>query len=184
MSEQMYHPFIIGERIYFRALERADLEGNYFQWLNDYEVTKYLESGIFPNSTEAMESYFNKIDQSPNDVFFAVIERETGLHIGNIKIGSINWVKRTADIGTMIGERKAWGKGYGTEALKLATDYCFKRLNLQKITVGVIPENLAAKRYIENLGFSHEGTIRRGAYINGKYCDALIYGQLVEEWKF
>lgn len=34
----MYHPFIIGEKIYPRGLEKLDLTGDYFGWLNDSET--------------------------------------------------------------------------------------------------------------------------------------------------
>lgn len=78
----MYHPFLIGEKVYLRGMEREDLEGNYFQWLNDYEVTRYLSSGKFPNSREAMEEYFTRMQTSGKDVFFAIVEKETGRHVG------------------------------------------------------------------------------------------------------
>lgn len=184
MKKPMHHPFLSGERICIRALERADLDGNYLQWLNDYEVTKYLESGIFPNNMEAMERYFERIDQSPNDVMFAIIEKDNNKHIGNIKIGNINWVSRTADIGFLVGEKESWGKGYGSEAVKLAVDYCFNRLNLQKIIIGVVSINLASIRICEKLGFSLEGTIRRWKYIDGEYYDALYFGLLGEEYQY
>ena len=179
----MYHPFLIGEKIYLRGLERSDLEGAYFQWLNDYDITKHLESGIFPNSMEAMEKYFDSIKQSPDNIFLAIIERETDRHIGNIKIGNINWVRRVADIGWLIGEKDAWGKGYGTEALKLVVDYCFRRLNLHKVFAGIAAPNLASKKMCEKVGFSLEATLRKEAYVNGEYCDVMYFGLLREEYK-
>ena len=179
----MYHPFLIGEKVYLRRVERQDLEGNYFDWLNDYEVTKWLETGTFPNSMEAMENYFTKLDSSPNDVFFAIIEKETDRHIGNIRI-NINWVTRTADTGQLIGEKDAWGKGYGLESLKLVIDYCFKRLNLRRVSSGTIDGNIPALKDWERLGYTVEGRRRKAAYIDGEYRDVVEAGMLKEEWKF
>jgi len=180
----MYHPFLIGEKIYLRGLERKDLDGNYFQWLNDYEVTKYLRSGTFPNSMEALESYFNRVSTSPNDVFFAIIEKGTERHIGNLRVSDIDWLRRTASIGRMIGEKDCWGKGYGLEALKLAVDHCFKRLNLHKVIIWTAELNIAPQKNYEKLGFVFEGRLRQEIYVDGKYYDRLYYGILKEEWKF
>ena len=46
----MYHPFIVGKKLYLRGIEREDLSGNMSQWVNDSEVTKYMVMGLFPNS--------------------------------------------------------------------------------------------------------------------------------------
>lgn len=179
----MYHPFLVGEKVYLRRMERKDLEGNYFDWLNDYEVTKMLEVGKFPNSMEAMEDYFNKLDSSPNDLFFAIIEKETDRHIGNFTI-RINWVNRTAETGRIIGEKDCWGKSYGQEALKLAIDYCFKRLNLHRVQGGTVADNIAVQKIWKRLGWTVEGRLRKAVYFDGEYHDSLHAGILREEWKF
>ena len=46
MSDRpMRQPFLVGDRIYLRQLEAADVEGPYLAWVNDYEVTRFLETG-------------------------------------------------------------------------------------------------------------------------------------------
>ena len=180
----MYHPFLIGEKVYLRRLEREDLEGNYFQWLNDYEVTIDLSSGVFPNSREEMEQYFTRMQTSGKDIFFAIVEKETDRHIGNLRIGDIDWIHRRASIGQLIGEKDCWGKGYGTESLRLAIKYCFQRLNLHKIVEAAASSATAAIRYMEKMGFVLEGTFRKETFRDGEYHDVLRYGLLREDYKF
>ena len=48
------HIFIDGENLYLRALERSDLLGDYFQWMNDTTVTQYNSHGRFPNNENKM----------------------------------------------------------------------------------------------------------------------------------
>lgn len=181
----MYHPFLVGEKVYLRRLERKDLEGHYFDWLNDYEITRGLtQTGTFPNSMEAMESWFNKMDSSPNDIVFALIEKETDRHIGNIRI-NINWVDRIAQTGRIIGEKDCWGKGYGAESFKLVIDYCFKRLNLNRVEGAFIADNIAVQKNWERLGaHTIEGHRRKAAYRDGEYHDLIEGGILREEWKY
>lgn len=180
----MFHAFLVGEKTYLRALEREDLEGNYFQWLNDYEVTKGLSSGTFPNSKAAMEDYFNRMQTSGNNILFAIIEKETDRHIGNLGIVDVDWVKRiVGSIGILIGEKDCWGKGYGTEVLKLAVEYCFKRLNMHKIVQAAAISSVASIKFLEKLGFVLEGTLRKEAFIDGEYQDGVRYGLLREEYR-
>jgi RimJ/RimL family protein N-acetyltransferase len=180
----MRHAFLIGEKIYLRTLEREDLNEIYLSWLNDYEVTRYLSSGIFPTSKELLQSYFDSVASDSHSVMFAIIEKESDRHIGNIKISNINWINRTAEIGRMIGEKDTWGKGYGLEALKLTVDYCFKRLNLHKVIAGTVVDNIAPQKNYERLGFKVEGRFREHVLFDGKYRDTISVAILRDEWKF
>ena len=54
----MHHAFLVGDKVYLRRFEETDLHGDYFDWLNDYEVTRYLDSGTFPNSEQSVEHFF------------------------------------------------------------------------------------------------------------------------------
>ena len=84
----MHHPFLIGERIYLRALEENDLTGNYLQWFNDSEVCTFNSHALFPNNTKKMQEYFKFVD--PNSaVVLAIILKEKDIHIGNVSIQEI-----------------------------------------------------------------------------------------------
>jgi [ribosomal protein S5]-alanine N-acetyltransferase len=102
---EMHHPFIVGERLYLRRVERADLGTDYFQWLNDPDVTRHMYNGTFPNSEEAMVAYYEQTVQSTDRVNLAMVRREDDRHIGNIGLSAIDWVNRTAEVGIIIGER-------------------------------------------------------------------------------
>lgn len=178
----MHNPFIIGEKLYLRGLERPDLEGDYFDWLNDREVTKFLDSGAFPNTVEKMEEYYRNVALSPNNVMLAIIDKESDKHIGNIKLGPINWITGIATLGIMIGNKEFWGKGYGTEAIKLVLDYAFKRLNLHKVTAGIAAIHQASIKAFEEAGFEIEGQLKSQFFLDGKYYDSLYLGITGEDY--
>lgn len=178
----MEHPFLIGERIYLRGIEKKDLSGEYYDWMNDYEITRYLESGRFPNSQEGMEAYYQARVNNPNEVFLAVVLKENDRHIGNVKLGSINWVHRHAEIGILIGAKDCWNKGYGTEATVLLMDYAFKRLNLHKIILGVVAEHKAAIKVYENIGFIKEGEISDYLFVDNSYKAKVFMGLTADQF--
>ena len=179
----MRHPFLTGKKLYLRGIEEEDLEGRYFDWLNDYEVTKYMESGSFPNTVEKMQEYFKNVGRSNNNVLLAIVDKKTDKHIGNVRLGPINWIHRTSFLGIMIGEKDFWGKGYGTEALKLIMDYAFNRLNLHKISAGMNASNKPSIRAYEKAGFKVEGQRKDELYVNGEYHDVIIMGLTKEDFQ-
>ena len=169
----MQSPFIIGGKLYLRGLKRSDLEGNYFAWLDDREVTQFMDSGVFPNAMEKMEDFYRSTVLSHDNAIFAIVDKKTDKHIGNIKLGPINWISRFAPLGIMIGNKEFWGKGYGTEAIGLVVDYAFNRLNLHKVVAGVISINHGSVKAFQKAGFETEGTFKSQFFHNGTYYDSL-----------
>ncbi len=177
----MQSPFIIGDKLYLRGLKRSDLEGGYFAWLDDREVTQYMDSGIFPNAMEKMEEFYRSTVLSHDNAIFAIVDKKTDKHIGNIKLGPINWISRFAPLGIMIGNKEFWGKGYGTEAIGLVVDYAFNRLNLHKVIAGVILINYGSVKAFQKSGFETEGTFKSQFFHNGAYYDSLYLGIVNKE---
>jgi [ribosomal protein S5]-alanine N-acetyltransferase len=179
----MKTPFIVGRQLYLRPLEREDLNERYLGWLNDPEVTRYLESGIFPATADDLRKFYEQTVGSPGQVILAVADRETDQHIGNVKLGPINWVHRSATLGILIGERQFWGRKAGTEATRLLVEYGFFRLNLHRIQLGVYADHEAAVRAYLRVGFQVEGRFRQALFHEGEYKDHLWMGLLRSEYR-
>jgi [ribosomal protein S5]-alanine N-acetyltransferase len=175
--------FAEGSLVLLRPLERTDLNERYLNWLNDPEVTRYTETGIFPSSAEDLDNYYRSMSGSRNDVLLAVEDKQSGKHIGNVKLGPIHWLHRSATFGILIGEKEFWGKGVGLEATRLMVEYGFERLNLHRIDLGVFAEHVAAVRCYEQAGFKLEGRLREDLFHDGEYKDRLWMGLLRSEYR-
>lgn len=175
--------FAEGSLVVLRPLERADLNERYLGWLNDPEVMRYMETGIFPSTAEDLEKYYSSVRDSKNQVILAIADRKSQEHIGNVKLGPIHWIHRSAIFGILIGDRKFWGKGVGLEATRLMVEYGFYRLNLHRIDLGVFAEHESAVRCYEKAGFKVEGRMREDLFHNGEYKDRLWMGLLRSEYK-
>lgn len=171
----MKNTFIDGKSVYLRPLEKADIEGNYRYWFNDKDVTKYNAHGRFPHYYEHNMEYYEKTRLSFNDVVLAIIDKNTNEHVGNISLGSINWIDRNAEISIIIGEKKAWGKGYAKEAWNLLIDHGFKSLNLHRIYCGTQSKNKSMQKVIVGSGMEEEGRFKEGIYKDGEYNDIILY---------
>jgi len=184
----MYHPFIIGEKLYLRGIGKEDLSGNMFQWPNDPEVTHYMVMGAIPNSGSiycswnTVEEEYEKLRKSEKDIVFAIVDKESDNVIGMVGLYDISWIPRHGELRIVIEEKDFWGKGYGTEATKLVVEYAFDKLNLNKVYLGVNAEHKRAIKVYKNAGFIEEGILRKEQYRNNKYYDAVRMSILRDEY--
>ena len=86
-------------------------------------------------------------------------------------------------MGIHIGERDFWGKGYGTDALRVLLHYGFDELNLQRVSLSVLEGNARAMRSYEKCGFRLEGRERQAWAYDGRRWDEIYMGLLREEWR-
>ena len=98
------------------------------------------------------------------------------LNVSGIVMGSLS----SAQLGYWVSERAA-GRGVTPTAVALATDYCFRRLNLHRMEICIRPENAASLRVVEKLGFRYEGLRRRYIHINGDWRDHFSFALTSED---
>ncbi|HEX8290800.1 MAG TPA: GNAT family N-acetyltransferase [Pyrinomonadaceae bacterium] len=70
------------------------------------------------------------------------------------------------------------GKGVGTALMRAGLDLADNWLNLTRLELEVYTDNEAAIRLYERFGFEREGLLRRHAYRDGSYVDALMMARL------
>ena len=167
---------LYSKRIFLRGIEAKDLNERYLGWLNDSEVNRYLETRFSPETEESIYSYWKKHHNDSSSPWFAICLIKNSLHIGNIKIGPINWFHRNAYISLMIGDKNYWGKGYATEAIELIRDWAFKELDLSKLKAGIYSTNISSRKAFEKSGFELEGTLQDEVFCDGKRIDTWLLG--------
>jgi [ribosomal protein S5]-alanine N-acetyltransferase len=182
-STNEFNRFIEGERIYLREVRPADVNEEYYKWMNDSDVTKHLESRFYPNSKESLLDFVTGKLRDKNNIFLAVIIKDGERHIGNIKLGPIDWIHRLADVALLIGAKDFWGRGYGTEAIGLIVNFAFRELNLHKLTAGHYSANVGSGKAFTKNGFVVEGVRRKHRFFDGDYVDTVLLGLLNEDIK-
>ncbi|MCS6809512.1 MAG: GNAT family protein [Bacteroidota bacterium] len=165
---------LCGQKIYLRLLTPDDVGDTYVAWMNDSEITQYLESRWAVHTKESIRAFVQAMCESPTNVLFGIFLRDTHKHIGNIKIGNINNIHRYADVGLIIGDKESWGKGIASEAITLATRYAFEELNLHKLIAGMYEPNLGSYKAFINAGYRDVGRYTRHFFYQGRYVDGLL----------
>ena len=122
--------------------------------------------------------YEEYLSRRGSEVRCAVCIAETGQLVGMVSLTRIDYVHRNAEYNAMVGERASQNRGIGTEATRAMVRHGFFDLNLHRIYVSILRENVSSIRMCEKAGFREEGTIREGAYKNGRYHDLVLMGVL------
>lgn len=180
--EDIRNAYLLGEAIYLRGATPEDAE-TCAPWFNDEEVNRYLHTARRPNTVEHSREFLARAMTSEHDIVFAIIERDSGRHIGNAGLHRIDFFARSALFGIAIGVREFWGRGYGTEATRLVADYAFRRLNLHRLELEVAADHARARRVYERVGYKVEGTRRDAFYIDGRHADSVLMSVLRPEWE-
>src|SRR5207342_3877462 len=73
------------------------------------------------------------------------------------------------------------GRGYATEAVRLAVRFAFAEASLHRVQAAVVPRNTASVRVLEKAGFREEGYAERYLCINGVWEDHRIFAITSED---
>jgi RimJ/RimL family protein N-acetyltransferase len=166
-------------------LVAADLENDpklIAQWEQDSEYQRLFNSeAVFRFNPTQIQKFF---EESIGSMHFFFIERlEDGRKIGMIDLSGFNWTAGNAWVGIGIGERDQWGKGYGTDAMRIVLRYAFTELNLRRVSLSVFDVNQRGVSSYLKAGFRQEALIPGGLLKAGKRCDILYMGILRREWE-
>ena len=102
------------------------------------------------DENKASEYYQSKVMQ-PDRVFFAVcLQGET---IGEIQLKRIDRTEKHATLSVHLADDRHKNKGYGTQAIRLMTNYGFQELGLTAIYADAVHRNARSRHVLERLGF-------------------------------
>jgi RimJ/RimL family protein N-acetyltransferase len=152
------------------------------KWFNDPAVNKFLN---YRGLTLAFEKQLikNRLKAKITDALHFCVDTAEGVHIGVCSLESISKIHKRASFGIVIGDKKYWDFGFGSDAAKTIINYGFNKLKLHRITLDVYSYNPRAIKVYKRLGFKIEGKNREHAFWKGKYYDAYYMGILDREWK-
>jgi len=175
MFEPKKHIYLtVDEHCYLRILTKKDVSEKYVLWLNDYEVTKYTEQRYRQYSRVDIEDFVVEKFKSKFDLLFGIFKDNR--HIGNIKLGPINWKHMSGEVSYFIGEKDYWGKGIASSVVKKVVQFAFNEVGLKKVNAGYYENNLGSAKVLQKCSFVIEGVKRSENVFEGKRINSLIVG--------
>lgn len=160
-----------------KAFARWGRDSEYHRMLNFDPTTMWSE--------KKWKSWLEKdLDkQFESDYFFSIRALQGDQLIGFTGLMDVEWSSGNSWVVIGLGDRAFWGKGYGTEAMRLVLGYAFLELNLHRVSLGLFEYNQRAYQSYLKAGFQLEGRQRKSANRDGQRWDVLIMGITRADWK-
>lgn len=138
-------------------------EVSFHQWCAD-------RFDSYPITADDLNRYYDEFAYKDNFYEMTAFD-ETGI-AGHLIMRFLDEEKKILRFGFVIVSDTKRGMGYGKQMLKLAIQYAFDILKVEKITLGVFENNPSAYSCYKSLGFKHSEENK------DTYCDILN-----EKWK-
>ena len=164
-----------------REIDRKDLQ-KINAWRNDPELIKFLGAPFRYITPEIDIRWYEAYLSNRNTAIRCAIVDEKDQILGLVSLLSIDNLNRSAEFNIMIGDLQNCGKGIGTFATKQMISHAFNNMNLNRIELTVLEDNIRARKLYEKCGFVLEGTKRDCNYKNGKYVNMCMYAILKKDY--
>jgi RimJ/RimL family protein N-acetyltransferase len=137
--------------------------------------------GYHPGKVDSLSTAeWDTIFENPEHRIFSIYTPDND-HIGEIHI-TIEQSLGDAQISILIGDADHWHQGYGTATLAATLDIAFNTYRLFRVWADIPDYNIGATHLFENIGFVHEGTLRKSRPHEGVRHDSIIMGMLSTEF--
>jgi ribosomal-protein-alanine N-acetyltransferase len=171
--------------VLLRRFATSDFEDVY-AYIGDPAVTRYLivETQTREQTRAWLDERLRDYDRGPAMTWWpwALVFRPENRVVGGCALRNFARDARRIEVAYALGERY-WRRGLMTEALGLLLNFCFTRLELNRVEAMVLRENAASCRLLEKLGFRCEGVMRQRDFFKGMHHDMAMYAVLASEWR-
>lgn len=171
-----------GEKVRFRELQDRDLP-DLVRWWRNPEMALFQNLTVTPQPENAVVEMYRgwSTNTKPGNVGFSVVDRDTDVLVGHVTLYGASLPARAATLAVLIGADHV-DRGYGTDAVRLLTDFGFMELGLHRIELRVFDYNERARAVYRKLGYTEEGTRRAVAFHHGEFHDEVIMAVLAGQW--
>lgn len=172
-----------------RLTLRRYVDGDYDDLLrlqSHDDVTRFL---LYDPKTpeEVRETLAKRLADVPLDaddqaLTLAVVERETGRHVGEVTLFLVSTEHRLGEVG-FVFHPDFHGRGYAREASVALLRLGFESLGLHRIIGRLDARNAASAALLTRLGLRQEAHFVRNEFLKGEWTDELVFAMLDEEWR-
>lgn len=159
-SKQREEPALVraGSLVSLRKHTSAD-ESAFVRWYTDAEIAHVLRHDLRPLTPYQAQGYFSSIimPNSAHGTAWAIYENSTRELIGTTAITEVDETTGQCLFRIVIGEKTAWGKGYGTDATRLVVAEAFETFSLEAVNLEVFEHNTRARGSYAKVGFVETG---------------------------
>lgn len=173
---------IRGEKIGLRARHEADIPVLHEALYDDVAGRVRQDPRPWqPIPSDSPHSPYAMREPSVEGAHFSVVELDSRELAGAAGVWGIDAHNRSGHLGlSLLPDFR--GRGFGSDIVRALCEYGFAVRGLQRLQVETLGDNAAMIAAAKRAGFTVEGTLRKNAWVYGRYLDEVILGLLVHEW--
>ncbi len=168
-------------RLVLEPFAERHLSSGIVDWLNDPAVVRYSDQRHRTHTVETCREYLASFVGSPNHYWAILLANDRERMIGSIT-AYVDAPNAVADVGILIGDKRFWRGGYGSEAFAAVVDWFFERRGVRKVTAGTMAENKGMIGIMRKTGMREEGVKERYYLLEGREVDMVCATVFVEDW--
>ncbi|MFA6064571.1 MAG: GNAT family N-acetyltransferase [archaeon] len=164
------------------SLREATIDDSEFVYAltKDKDYQKYFPSNLIATDLEDQKRklrHFVAQMQNQNGYYFIILFGKE--KAGILDLYKIDRKNNRAAIGYGI-DKKYWGKGIATTALKEAMKYSKEKQKLHALAAYIHPKNIASQKVMKKCKFKKVGTLKDYDFEKGKYEDQVLYWKILK----
>jgi len=172
--------FLQTNNILVRPLKEIDVTDEYIEGLNDPDVNRYLVAVRQHRQTKDSVTDYVKADWNDTlSILFGIfIKEDKNPFVGTVRVHNIDFFHFSTSIGVCLFAKRAWGKSYASNALRLVKKYLFEEVRLHYLEAGVYAENSNSINCFLKAGFVEQyRVINRYRHIDS-FKEAILFAAI------
>jgi len=156
---------------------------DFTHWINDFQTIRTLGMDPRPMTRRQEQDWQDRLLTSDSTIMFAIYDLDDMRFVGTTGLFDINERHRSCELGIAIMERERQGKGLGTDAVRLITDYAIHGLEMHNVHLATYEFNHAGQRAYAKAGFKEYGRRREAILHGGEWWDIIYMDVIASEWE-
>ena len=163
-----------------RKLEKKDAQ-LMLEWMKYPDINSIFSVNFAEFTEEKVLNFINDSFSEKNQHFAVVDDNDE--YQGTISLKNISDIDKNAEY-AVVFRKKAQGTGAAGKATKEILRYAFEELELERVYLNVLEENMRARKFYEKAGFKQEGIFKKHKFIGNRFQNLCWFGILREEFQF
>ncbi len=176
-----YFPILQPEdNIILRQITTADAK-DYFEYMNNAQVAKYLSGTNLPHSLEHSISelqYWSSVFSSRRSIYWGIALKDSNKLIGTTGFNNLWRTHARADLSYDLNF-DYWGLGIMHRSLENILDFAKNEMGVLRVQASTVVSNDRSFKLLTKLGFEQEGIMRKYEYLHEEYQDARLLSKIL-----
>ena len=156
----------------------------WYRWFNDDQVTPYLYQGMFPNTYEKQEKFYDTATGGEDRIVLLIRPKEEDYFVGVASLSFIDFKQRRCHFAMVMGRQDSSADSlfYAMETKCRMTEHAFENLGMERIQSEQVMDLIRWQKWQILFGYQIEGILRDNFRKGYRVWDTMMSSCLLEDY--